>query len=242
MGKIDFQSLQNNNFEELLQLDLTQQNKHVKHYKQSVAVNIHHFYIVEDIGEVNYYLNMINILRTAEQHDTIFIYLNTNGGNLHTSIQIISAIRQSQATVITSLEGMVASAGTMIFLAGHKHIVNQNCTFMIHNYSQLVGGKGNEIVAQVKFTEVYFRKLADMIYGEFLTKEELDSVVQGKDLWMDSDEVASRVKDKLINLNSPDDVSDIISPLSEQLAVQKPADEVVQSKPKKSSKKPKKVD
>jgi ATP-dependent Clp protease protease subunit len=191
--------------DELFQLDLGQPDRKIKHFKQTIPVNIHHFYIVEDIKEVDYYLSMINTIRTAEQHDTIFIYLNTPGGNLHTAIQIIAAIRQSSATVVTCLEGVVCSAGTMIFLAGHKHVVNQNCTFMIHNYSQWVGGKGNDITIQVKYTESYFRKLSEDIYGKFLSKDEIESVLEGKDLWMESSDVARRVKDKLIAQEAPED-------------------------------------
>lgn len=165
----------------------------IKYYKQALQVSVHHFYMVKEIGEVDPFLDMINVLKTAEQHDTIFIYLNTPGGNLSTAIQIISAIRQSNATVVTCLEGEVASAGTMIFLAGHKHVVNPNCTFMIHNYSTWLGGKGNEVSLRVKYFEKYFRKLAVDLYGNFLTESELEDVVNGKDLWMDSEEVLDRL-------------------------------------------------
>lgn len=165
----------------------------IKYYKQALQVSVHHFYIVEEIGNVGPFLDMINVLKTAEQHDTIFIYLNTPGGNLHTAIQIISAIRQSNATVVTCIEGEVASAGTMIFLAGHKHVVNPNCTFMIHNYSTWLGGKGNEVSLRVKYFEKYFRKLANDMYDKFLTPEELEDVVNGKDFWMESEEVLQRL-------------------------------------------------
>lgn len=165
----------------------------IKYYKQALQVSIHHFYMVKEIGDVEPYLDMINVLKTAEQHDTIFIYLNTPGGNLHTAIQIISAIRQSNATVVTCIEGEVASAGTMIFLAGHKHVVNPNCTFMIHNYSTWLGGKGNEVSLRVKYFETYFRKLAKDLYGNFLTESELEDVVNGKDFWMESEEVLKRL-------------------------------------------------
>jgi ATP-dependent protease ClpP protease subunit len=165
----------------------------IKYYKQEIRVNLHHFYIVEEIGDVGEFLDLINILKTAEAHDTIFIYLNTPGGNLYTAIQIISAIRQSGATVITCLEGEVASAGTLIFLAGHKYVVNPNCTFMIHNYSHWVGGKGNEVAIRVKYSEQYFRTLASDMYGKFLTPQELDDVLNGKDIWLDSDQVLARL-------------------------------------------------
>lgn len=188
--------------------------KKVKYYKQVIPVTVHHFYITEEIKEVDYYLNMINAIRTAEQHDTIFIYLNTPGGNLYTAIQIIAAMKQSQATIITSLEGQVCSAGTLIFLSGDKSIVHDNSTFMIHNYSQFLGGKGNEINSQVKYNEGYFLKLAKAIYGKFLTDDEIKSVTEGKDFWMDSDEVASRLGDKLIVQEREETLDEILEELT----------------------------
>lgn len=165
----------------------------IKYYKQTLQVSVHHFYVVDEIGDVGPFLDMVNVLKTAEQHDTIFIYLNTPGGNLYTAIQLISAIRQSQATVVTCIEGMVASAGTLLFLAGHKHVVNPNCTFMIHNYSHGMFGKGNETALQSRHSEYFFAKLAKDMYGRFLTPEEIEAVTNGKDLWMESEEVLKRL-------------------------------------------------
>jgi len=191
-------------FDELF-LDIGAPDKKVKHFKQVIPITVHHFYLTDEIKDADFYLNMINTIRTAEQHDTILIYLNTPGGNLYTAIQIMAAIHQSQATVITSLEGQVCSAGTMIFLAGDKSIVHPNSTFMIHNYSQWVGGKGNEITSQVKYTEEFFKELADKIYGKFLTPDEIALVTQGKDFWMGSKEVCNRLGDKLIVTDSEEE-------------------------------------
>lgn len=168
-------------------------NDKIPQYTQTIPVNLYHFYIIDEIGEPSQFLDLINVLKTAEEHDTIFIYLNTPGGSLQTTIQIISAMKQSGATVVTCLEGEACSAGTLIFLAGDKHIVNQNCTFMIHNYSQWIGGKGNEVALRVKYSEQYFKKLAKDLYKSFLTDDEIQSVIDGKDYWMDSDEVIARL-------------------------------------------------
>ena len=165
----------------------------IPQYKQVVPVSLYHFYIIDEIGEPDSFLDLINTLKTAEEHDTVFIYLNTPGGSLQTTVQVISAIRQSRATVVTCLEGEVCSAGTLIFLSGNRHIVNPNCTFMIHNYSQWLGGKGNEVALRVKYSEHYFKKLAMDLYNGFLTEEEIQSVIEGKDYWMESDEVIERL-------------------------------------------------
>ncbi len=165
----------------------------IPQYKQTIPVNLYHFYIIDEIGDPTAFLDLINTLKTAEEHDTIFIYLNTPGGSLQTTVQIISAMRQCAATVVTCLEGEVCSAGTLIFLAGNKHIVNPNCTFMIHNYSQWIGGKGNEVALRVKYSEQYFKKLAVDLYKGFLSEDEIQSVIDGKDYWMDSEEVIARL-------------------------------------------------
>ncbi len=184
----------------------------IKYYKQAIQVSIHHFYIVDEIEDVDRYLDMINVLKTADSHDTIFIYLNTPGGNLYTSIQIINAIRQSNATVVTSMDGMVASAGTLIFLAGHKHIVNPNCTFMVHNYSHGAVGKGNEVATRVAYSQQYFKKLAKDFYTGFLTDAELEDVINDKDFWMESEEVLKRLTPE----KSAGSVSDLMDAINQQ--------------------------
>lgn len=170
-----------------------EENKKIPQYTQTVQVNIHHFYIIDEIGDPSEFLDMINTLKTAEEHDTIFISLNTPGGDLTTTVQIISAIKQCVGTVVTCLEGEVCSAGTLIFLSGDKFIINPHCTFMIHNYSQWTGGKGMEMVSKVKYMENYFHKLARSIYTGFLTEDEIQQVFDDKDFWLDSDEVITRL-------------------------------------------------
>lgn len=178
------------------------QSKTIKHYRQIVPVQIHHFYISGSIKDVNPYLNLINTLKTSEQHDTIFIYINTPGGDLLTTLQIVSAIKSSMATVITCMEGQVASAGTFIFLAGQRYMVAENSFFMAHNYSAATGGKGFEIKTRQKFDEAYFPKLINSVYKEFLTEEEIESLMEDRDVWLDADEVTARLGDKIIKMHS----------------------------------------
>lgn len=172
-----------------------QENNRIPHYKMTVPVNFNHFYIIDEIGEPDAFLDLIHTLKTAEEHDTIFIHLNTPGGNLFATIQIISAIRQCSGNVVTCLEGEVCSAGTMLFLSGHKYVVNPNCSFMIHTYSSWFGGKGSDLSARMRHFEEYFKKVAYDIYSDFLTDQEIAAMLEGKDYWMDSDEVLRRLED-----------------------------------------------
>jgi ATP-dependent protease ClpP protease subunit len=165
----------------------------IRSFKRNIPVSVYDFYIIDEIKEPDRYLELIHTLKTADPHDTIFIYLNTVGGDLYTTIQILAAMNGSHAKIITCLEGQACSAGTFIFLKGDTKLVSPHSTFMIHNYSQATSGKGNEVVQHVNYMGDYYKQLASDIYGDFLTKEEIEVVVNGDDLWMGSHEVIRRL-------------------------------------------------
>jgi ATP-dependent protease ClpP protease subunit len=175
----------------------------VVHYTQYestlIPSSVIHFYISDSINDPKNYVDMIHRIKTASPNDIIYIYLNTPGGRLDTGIQIINAMRASAAHIVTVLEGEVCSLGTLIFLSGDEFTVHDNCMFMIHNFSSGTHGKGNEQLARIESTVRWFKKLAKDTYIPFLSEEELDEVLEGKDMWMDSDEVRKRLK-KMVKL------------------------------------------
>lgn len=165
----------------------------IPNYKQVVQVSLHHFYILGVIEGPEKYLDLVQTLKTVEEHDTVFIYINSVGGSLYTTIQIINAIQNCNGTVITCLEGEACSAATIIFLAGHKHIINPFGAFMVHKYSHGVEGKGSDVREQVKFTERYFDHIAYALYADLMTPDEIAQMLDGKDFWFSSDEVLERL-------------------------------------------------
>lgn len=152
------------------------------------------FYLSKIIGDPDQYTDMIHKIRVAAPADIIYIHLNTGGGRLDTGIQLINAMKDSAARIIAVLDSKAYSLGTLIFLAADEFIVHDNCMFMIHNYSSVTGGKGNEQKSELLATEAWFKKLAQKYYFPFLTKEEIEKVLNGQDIWMDSDEIKKRLK------------------------------------------------
>ena len=91
----------------------------------------------------------------------------------------------------------------MIFLSADELEICDHALFMFHNYAGGAFGKGGEIYDQIQFERAWSRKLLENVYREFLTSGEITQMLENKDIWMDSDEVRSRVKaiqDNLINL------------------------------------------
>lgn len=186
----------------------------VRYYKRGVNVNYYDFYLFDEIGDAERYADMFQIMKSSEAHDTVFIYINSTGGNLYTAVQILSAINTCPAKVVTSLEGRACSAATFIFLAGDVKMVNPNCTFMIHNYSQTTSGKGNEIRNQINYMSTFFDELSKDMYKNFLTDEEIKQVINGDDIWLTSSDVLSRLHEydhEFYYSGDPEVLNEIIS-------------------------------
>lgn len=164
------------------------------YYESAIALKLHHFYISLNIDEPDKYIDMIHKIKHAGPGEEVYIYLNNGGGRLDTAVQIINAMKMSQAKIVTVIEAEAHSASTMIFLCGDEFIVHDNCSMMFHNFSGGMYGKGNEMKLQMDATIKWFNKLAKDIYFPFLSQVEIDNLIDGKDIWMDSDEIRKRLK------------------------------------------------
>lgn len=151
-------------------------------------------YISRHIGPPNEYVDLISRIRNAHPDDIIYLHLNTPGGYLDTGIQIINAMKDCRGRVICVLDGTVCSMGSLIFLAAEEYIIHDHCRLMFHNYSGGTYGKGNEQIAQLESTGKWFNKMFVDLCTPFLSEEECAGVIEGKDIWLDSDEVRERME------------------------------------------------
>lgn len=162
-------------------------------YSRPIA-QFHEFYLSGEIDNPENYIEWFQTIRHASENDIIKIYINSPGGDAFTAIQFIRALQETQATIIMSVEGMCASAATMIFLQGDSFEVSEHSAWMIHSYSSGIVGKGHEIHSQAMFDKGWSEKMMRDVYEDFLTEKEIVKVIEGADLWMDGDEVIKRLK------------------------------------------------
>lgn len=157
------------------------------------VAQLHEFYLSGPIEDAENYIEWFDIIRNASTVDTIRIYINSPGGDLYTTLQFLRVIAETQAHVTTSVEGACMSAATMIFLHGHSQEVTPHSLFMFHNYSAGVFGKGGEMYDQLQFERRWSENFMREVYSEFLTEDEIQSMMHNKDIWMDSEEVIRRL-------------------------------------------------
>lgn len=178
-----------------LGLDLGGNNRFTKSVAQQ-----YEFYLSGEILDAQEYIEWFDIIRNAQPADTVKIYINSPGGDLYTTLQFLRVMGDTQATVTTSVEGACMSAATMIFLHGHMQEVTPHSLFMFHNYSAGTFGKGGEMYDQLSFERAWSEKFMREVYADFLTEDEIQSMMHNKDIWMDSEEVVKRLN-KLMALH-----------------------------------------
>lgn len=167
-------------------------------------------YISDQFDEPLLYAEMIHLIRTASAVDTIYIHLNTPGGRLDTGVQIISAIRATEARVVTVLDGVAHSMGALLFLCGHELVVHEHSQLMFHTYSGGVFGKGSDIVGQTEATEQWFRAIATDVCYPFMTRNEIKRMLRGEDFWFQFDQIDARIKKMTEILQAQADAEAII--------------------------------
>ena len=153
----------------------------------------HEFYLTGTIGRPEEYTSWFNTMRHAGPDDYIVLYINSHGGDMFTAIQLLNCMADTQATVVGRIEGACMSAATMIFLSCDRFMLGPNSMFMIHNYSGGTIGKGGEMYDNITFERRWSKKLFKEIYEDFLTQKEIANVLDGKDLWLTTEEVHDRL-------------------------------------------------
>jgi ATP-dependent protease ClpP protease subunit len=174
-------------------VELVEEIKPYAYFKQQMVHQVHHFYLTGEVGEPELYIDMVHAIRMAGSEEAVVIHLNTNGGNLATGVQLVNAIEASQAHVICIVEGECHSLGTLIFLAADEFMVHDHCMMMFHNFSGGVFGKGHEQMSQLQATQEWFSTLARKLYIPFMTEEEFQKILDGQDMWIQSDEIRKRL-------------------------------------------------
>lgn len=162
-------------------------------YERHMPIHQVSYYLCGELQDPQYYTELFYTLRTAAETDLIYLHINSPGGDFNTGLQIINNMLASEAHVVTVLEARAYSMAAFIFLSGDELIVHDNCQLMFHTYSSSFAGKGSEQLAEVQALGNWFEKVTTRLCTPFLSAADISHILQGSDLWMDSDEIRRRL-------------------------------------------------
>ena len=107
-----------------------------------------------DIGQYYSYsgisLDSVVSALAGKSADTIEVFINSYGGDMFESIAIKNYLMRRPEKIITYVDGIAASGGSLIAMAGDEIIMPKDALLMIHNPWTVAAGNAED-----------FRKLAD---------------------------------------------------------------------------------
>jgi ATP-dependent protease ClpP protease subunit len=136
---------------------------------------------------------LTNKLQTAKinlsltESPIIELHISSDGGDLCSSLSTADKISKNIIPVHTYCEGMVASAGTIISVCGHKRFITENSCMLIHQLSSEHWGNYEQLKEEMVNCEI----LMNIIKRIYLKKTKIDESelvdMLKRDLYFSSD-------------------------------------------------------
>lgn len=103
-----------------------------------------------EYGEEVSAANFRDELQSLEGVNLIELHINSDGGDVFEASAIYNMLKRHKARIEVSIDGLAASAASVVAMAGDKVVMPQNAMLMIHNAWSFFMGNHND-----------FRKFAD---------------------------------------------------------------------------------
>ena len=120
--------------------------------------------------------------------ENIDVYINSNGGVVDTAIAINNALRRHKAKVTVNIDGIAASAATLITCAGDIVRMPKNALFMIHNPSKIAMGDSEEMRKQADVLEKYKNSIMETYLQKVNIDKEKLSELMDNETWLNAEE------------------------------------------------------
>lgn len=114
-------------------------------YRITNDAGVAQVYIYDEIGYFGVTASDFVLDLQGIKTRTIQLHLNTPGGDVFDGIAIYNAIRDHPAEVNVTVDGLAASAGAFIAMAGNKVVMNRNSEMMIHDAHGLAMGNSADM-------------------------------------------------------------------------------------------------
>ena len=151
--------------------------------------------ITDDFDEPKYYDEVVALLSTASEEDTITFNINSNGGYVSSLAMLLTWKSMCKAYQIHVLSGNASSAASAFFLSNaDEYVVSDMASMMIHEYQTSNGGSNSNVIKQATHTAKENEKFIRSCYEYFLTEAEIEDTLKGVEHYLSADEIRERLQ------------------------------------------------
>ena len=180
--------------------------------RKTVEIVDNHLYFYADV-EAESCLTLMRAVREMDadlriQHSArgmeglaytpIWLHIHSYGGNLFAGFAIADQLAAIKSPVYTVIEGVCASAATLIALSGTKRLILPNSFVLIHQLSTIMWGTHEQFKDEMTLqSKAMDRLIAFYAKRSSLNEDELRSML-ARDTWLDAEQtVAFGFADKI---------------------------------------------
>jgi ATP-dependent protease ClpP protease subunit len=166
------------------------------YFVQSNSMSNYTVPIDTNIGDPSMYRGVLQMLLNADEQDTVTFMINSNGGLLSGLLTLLEGINMTEANTVAVIVGSADSAASMFALHCNEIYVSDNASMLAHGIQYNTGGKGSDILAHVQHISGTTRKLIKKTYKHFLSEQEIEDMLNGKEIYMDAEEIVGRLEQR----------------------------------------------
>ena len=116
----------------------------------------------------------------------IYLHITTNGGDLLSGFLAYDKVKSSKIPIHTVIEGSVASAGSLISIAGRRRYMTPNSHLLIHQLRTGIIGTYEELVDEKNNCNQFMNKLVALYYDNCngkLSKTKIREILKRDIFW-----------------------------------------------------------
>ena len=172
----------------------------------------------EPIAGPSYYRDAVKAIQDANEGDVVKFQINSPGGRMDGCASILHAIASTDATTVAEIIGDCYSAASLIALSCDIVQVGEEANLLAHSARWGYAGKGNDVLGHTIHTKKISDNTLRRAYHNFLSPTEIEEVIQGRELYLDADEICERLAQREeLSQQEEEDWSDPESYTEEQL-------------------------
>jgi ATP-dependent Clp protease protease subunit len=147
--------------------------------------------------------NLRNKLKLREltfntEEQPIYLHITTDGGDVFAAFSMVDCIKSLDIPVYSVVDGLVASAGTIISVAAKKKYIRPNAYMLVHELSSYVWGKMSYIEEQVSNLKKIMTHITDLYLEHTSIKEkELKKILLTDITWNAEECIKKGIADEI---------------------------------------------
>jgi ATP-dependent Clp protease, protease subunit len=158
--------------------DISVSNNHIYFYSDITSDSI--LDLRKEIDAVS--LEQKTLKLSYPKHEPIiYLHINSGGGYVTDGLNAMDMIMNNDVPIETIVEGMSASASTLLSIAGKHRKIQKNSFILIHQISSIMWGKQSDLEDEVENIKLYESKILDFYEKHSnLKKKELKEIMKNE--------------------------------------------------------------